>query len=273
MDENNKEMDTAQEAKATKKCIKCGMEIDQEENFCHHCGADQSASPEQETTPGTNPEPPKKGGPDKRIIAAIAIGAVLLIIAFAAGRGSSKKDNPASEETVEMVTENSEQEDAVAEVAEVAAEEEAAVEEGAAEEVAVEMSEGAVKDDANTDDSDKRARQDTFDMLAGSAFKDAKDGRYDYGWDYDRDTYVINITYDGVAEMIANYSDNAEFAELWQQLCGSVKEICTTSYAMMQSCGLEDCHVNVNILNDKDKEKVLYSVLDDGVVVYDVMAE
>ena len=42
---------------------------------------------------------------------------------------------------------------------------------------------------------------------------------------------------------------------------------------MMQSCGLEDCHVNVNILNDKDKEKVLYSVLDDGIVVCDVMAE
>ena len=244
------------ETRKTKKCIKCGKDIGIEERFCHFCGADQNPEPMAVTN--------EKKGADKRLIAAIGVIVVLLlIIAFGAGKMTNKeaasepvkldgtvKEEHAKNESEDMTVDDIEE---------------------YAEEVVTNDSSGSSESEMSV--SEKRKNQDAFQKLVEATAGEEMNKNCEYNWDYDKDIFFINMTIDGAADGIINHTDNQKLIESWTKLCNSEKEICKAIYKLMGNSKLEDCHVCVNILNDKNPDNVLYSVYDDGYVLFDILNE
>ena len=236
----------AEEAK-TKKCVECGKEIPADAGFCHHCGTAQVVK--------SAPAKSEAKGIDKKLIAAIAvIVALLLIIAFGVGKMTGGK--PGGQEVVK-------------EEAEETAE--------AAEEISeTEVEETPLAEDSGSSSemtaSEKREKQEAFTLLVKTAAGDELSEQCVYEWDYDKDIFFINMVVPEAANLTESlYRDNAKVQESWKNLNKSNIKLCKSMYGLMENSDLKGCHVCVNIVTDESADNVLFSVYDDGEVLYDVM--
>ena len=236
------------EEKQTKKCVKCGKEIDSDASFCRYCGEAQNAAPAAVAK--------EAKGIDKKLIAAIGVIVVLLlIIAFGAGKATKKNDIQEADKQ-ESSKENNEEmtADDIEEYAEEAVEEEDA----------------PLQSDLTP--SEKRESQDRFTKLLITTAGDKLGDNYEYKWDYDKDIFYLNVTVPGAAGIIADHGDSQEVRSLWKELCDSEKELCKAMYNIMKKDEqLEGCHVCVNVVNDTNTDNILYSVYDEGTVLFDIM--
>ena len=112
--------------------------------------------------------------------------------------------------------------------------------------------------------------------MTKSEFKAAVDSILDdsftaYGHEtkWDDDIFVVNVWGDGLAvgAMLAASGD-ANCAESWSTMRANNEYLCETICDVADDNGL-DIHVNFNLLNETNLDKVLLSVYD-GVTIYDV---
>ena len=91
-------------------------------------------------------------------------------------------------------------------------------------------------------------------------------------YDEEYDMYIINVQMNGVAEAVMNikYGISGSVSD-WDGVRENLKSMCNSTRGFVREAGLES-HVVINVLNDKNPDNVLLSVLD-GKIVYDIMED
>lgn len=107
---------------------------------------------------------------------------------------------------------------------------------------------------------------DTAVVLIESVLKENFDN---YSISHEDRIITINVWDDGIAlgALIAA-NGNEEFRSSWAEMAENQKHFCETICEFVDTLGLDDVVVVVNVLNDGNTDNVLLSVME-GVVIYD----
>ena len=96
-----------------------------------------------------------------------------------------------------------------------------------------------------------------------------KDNFENYNISCEENIITVNLWMDGLtASAMLAASGDEEALTSWNTVVAGTQSYGTTTKETVDSLGLNDVAVSINILNDQNTEKVLLSILD-GVVVYD----
>lgn len=221
-------------------CNHCGQEIDVAGKFCPHCGAPVD---EAQKTEGKQAKPKKVKKPFYKRWWFWVIVVILLLGSCSGGSDTPAETTPATQSAVAETT---------AETAETTME---AVETTAVVET-VAATEAVEVDSATLD-----AAVSLIKTAVGDNFKN-------FEIYHENNIITINIWEDGIAfgaSLVA--SGNVENAKAWDDLVENQKEFCKSICDFVDTLGLDDVMVMVNVLNDGNRDNVLLSVAE-GVVVY-----
>lgn len=212
-------------------CKKCGQEIDTTGNFCQNCGA-----PINETESPSNPsqtEKPKK--PKKPVYKRWWFWA--LVVCFVLGSFIERTDTQNDSSPV------------------------------------IETQSTTAPASTTVETLSETVPETTgiIDIYTAAALIESfvKDNFENYDISCEENTITVNLWMDGLTtSAILASSGNEEALASWNTVVEGAKSYSTATSETVDSLGLDDVVVVVNILNDQNTEKVLLSILN-GVVVYD----
>ena len=225
-------------------CRKCGKELDTNSNFCQHCGTpiDGAGNP-------SNPNlttPPKK--PKKPVYKRWWFWVLIALIAL----GSCVPKSEAPEETVPTTS--------------------PVAVETVGESTVTTTTETLAETSTATSATPSSEAAATFDIYTAAALVESfsKENFENYDISCEDDTITVNVWQDGIAAgaMLAT-AGNQEAKSAWDSLVENTQGYCESTSELVDSLGLDDVFVVVNILNDQNTENVLLSILE-GTVIYDV---
>ena len=210
-------------------CRKCGKELDANSNFCQHCGAPNNES--QNSSNPTQTEKSKK--PKKPVYKRWWFWVLIALIALASCVPKSEVPEETTLSTISTTEE------------------------------VLETSEATASDPSET--------TLTIDIYTAAALIESfvKDNFENYNISCEENTITVSLWMDGLAKnAVLAASGNAEAQESWNSVVEGTQSYSTTTSETVDSLGLDDVVVVVNILNDQNTENVLLSVIN-GVVIYD----
>lgn len=192
----------------------------------------------------------------------IAAGWIVYLLLAYGGQANNKQSSTTSEPPAVVETQTDEkQEEVKEEIIEEAEETEAAVEE--------EVEETAAEEDSSTeaevDDATVEFLMENTESILKENF-----GEDNYSLSRDGDIVTINVWQDGIAVgAMGAASGNEELKDGWNNMLSNMEGMAKSSYDLYKPYNM---NVNVNILNDQNKEKVLASYYN-GILIYDSVAE
>ena len=220
-------------------CKNCGKEISAGAKFCQECGTPVTEPIQPQVGPEIIPEVKQKKAKKpfyKRwwfwVIVAI------MILGSCGGMSDSSKDTTPVNEPVPTVS----------------AKEKPAVEKKTTK---AETSAPAV------------SSSEDIDVAVGFIESVLKENFENYSISHEDNIITINVWDDGIAlGALLAANGNEEFKSSWKDMAENQKHFCETICDFVDTLGLDDVVVIVNVLNDGNKDNVLLSVME-GVVIYD----
>lgn len=228
-------------------CRNCGNEIDPGAKFCQECGApvQEPAQPlaGPEIIPEVKPKKVKKPFYKRWWFWVIV---VILVLGSCGGISDSSKEVPTAAEPAPTTAA------------------EPAPTTPATEKPSIEKKTQEIETTASATSSSEDI--DTAIVLIESVLKENFDN---YTISHEDRIITINVWEDGIAlgAMLAS-AGNEEFQSSWAEMVENQKVFCNSVCDFVDTVGLEDVVVVVNILNDGNKDNVLLSVME-GIVIYD----
>lgn len=220
-------------------CKNCGKEIKPGAKFCQECGAQVSDSIQTQAGPDivseTKPKKSKKPFYKRWWFWVIA---VILVLGSCGGMSDSSKDTTPVPEATSTVSAN--------------------------EKAAVEKESTKIETAAPATSSSEDI--DTAVNLIESVLKEHYNN---YTISHEDRIITINIWEDGIAvgALLASQG-NEECKESWDEMVENVKVFSDSVCEFVDSLGLDDVTVVINLLNDSNTENVLLTVME-GIVIYD----
>ena len=90
----------------------------------------------------------------------------------------------------------------------------------------------------------------------------------------DGSTVLINVWGEGIAaDVVAASEGNQDALNAWNDMKESMEYTSKSLYKAMKATGINDGHVVLSLLNDKNMENTLITYYDDGDLVYDTLAQ
>lgn len=216
-------------------CKNCGQEIDTTGNFCQHCGAPIT---EHETSANSAPMQNLKK-PKKPIYKRWWFW--VLVVCFVLGsfikRTDTQSDSSPSIETQYTTA----------------------------------TAQKTVETVSESVPETVRETTDIVDIYTAASLIESfvKDNFENCDVSCEEDTITINIWQDGItAGAILAAAGNQEALGSWNEMVENSRVYSESTSDFVDTMGLEDVFVVVNVLNDQNTEKVLLSILD-GTVIYD----
>ncbi len=220
------------------KCSKCGQEIDVPGKFCPHCGApiDEPAQPQKKQR--------KAKKPFYKRWWFWAIVVILLLASCGGTSDSTEKAAPATEAaTTAAPTEASTGSSDTATIAE----------------------EAPVTEIATPSTSSSAE----IDVAVGLIESVLKENFENYTISHDDSIITVNVWEDGIAMgAVLAAAGNEQYKTSWDELVENQKGLCKSMCDFVDTLGLDDVMVMVNVLNDGNKDNVLLSIAE-GIVIYD----
>lgn len=220
------------------KCSKCGQEIDVPGKFCPHCGApiDEPGQPQKKQKNAKKPF-------YKRWWFWVIV--VILLLASCGGTSdSTEKTAPATE------------------AATTAAPAEAST---GSSDTATIAEEAPVTETATPATSSSAE----IDVAVGLIESVLKENFENYTISHDGSIITVNVWEDGIAMgAVLAAAGNEQYKTSWDELIENQKGFCISLCDFVDTLGLDDVMVIVNVLNDGNKDNVLLSIAE-GVVIYD----
>ena len=211
-------------------CKNCGKEIEPGAKFCKECGAPVEAPTQPQAGPEIIPEvkPKKAKKPFYKRWWFWVIVAILVIGSCGKTSTETPKDEPTAKSAPTVATEPSETT------------------------VAAATSSSEEIDNAVT--------------MIESILKEHYDN---YTISHEDNIITISIWQDGIAmgALLASQG-NEQCKSAWDEMVENIKGLCTSVCEFVDTLGLDDVYVVVNILNDGNTENVLLTVME-GSVIYD----
>ena len=228
-------------------CIKCGKPVSDEAKFCEHCGSqipgvDDAPAPVTSTfIPTTYSCRPEKKKFLVFKIFGVCILAIVILLGLFSCVGSDSTEQDAKQDNSISIPEST---------------------------VAPSLAptEPATTSDNSTASSDVSV--DTAIYLIESTLAENFEN---VTVSYENEMIQINIWSDGVTTgaMLAKAGDKG-CLESWTTLVGNQEKLCKQLYELVQTLGIEDVSVVMNVLNDTNLDNVLLTVLN-GYTFYDVV--
>lgn len=89
----------------------------------------------------------------------------------------------------------------------------------------------------------------------------------------DKETVTVSVWQEGLtAAAVAAKSEGGDTLDKWNEMKGNIQYMAKSNYELMETCGIEDGHLLLNVLNDQNKDNVLLSYMD-GACLYDAVNE
>ena len=90
----------------------------------------------------------------------------------------------------------------------------------------------------------------------------------------DGSTVLINVWGQGITEdVVAASEGNQDAINAWNDMKASMEYTSKKLYEAMKATGINDGHVVLSLLNDKNMENTLITYYDDGALVYDALSQ
>lgn len=224
-------------------CRKCGQEVDGNSKFCPNCGAPVDANAQPST---------KK--PPKPIFKRWWFWAIIVFVVFCilSSIGKTAKDATLSTEPLKMS--EAEPTETIPIVTTAAT---------------VNTPESSETTAEPTEASDATVDPATIVSLIETTLK----GNFENcDVSYKDGIITINLWQDGLAAgaMLAQ-AGNDECLDSWNEVVENQKDLCLSIVDFVETFGITDIPVSINVLNDLNKENVLLSILN-GVVIYNALS-
>lgn len=220
-------------------CKNCGKEISAGAKFCQECGTPVTEPIQPQVGPEIIPEVKSKKAKKpfyKRWWFWVIV--VILVLGSCGGMSDSSKDTTPVTEPVPTVI--------------------------AKEKPVVEKK--ATSTETSAPAASSNAEIDTAVSLIESILKENFDN---YSISHEDSIITINVWDDGIAlGALLAANGNEEFKASWAEMAENQKFFCESISDFVDTIGLDDVVVVVNVLNDGNKDNVLLSVME-GVIIYD----
>ena len=105
------------------------------------------------------------------------------------------------------------------------------------------------------------------DPIVAEAFKDTEGVKYSIEQTGDTEV-TVNFCFDGAAEVAVYAEDYSSARDTWNSLRDSMVSFTTSMKTNAHNYGIDTITVRVNLVNDKNNDLVLMSIVDDQ-VIYD----
>ena len=228
-------------------CIKCGKPVSDEAKFCEHCGAqipgvDEAPAPVTSTfiPPTYSCRPEKKKFPIFKIFGVCILAIVILLGLFSCVGSDSTEQNAKQDNSI-------------------------SIPESTVAPSPVETKPATTAD--NSTDSSRVSMATVINLIESTLEENFEN----VSVSYKNEMIQINIWSDGVTTgaMLAKSGDKECLAS-WNTLVGNQEKLCKQLYELVQTLGVEDVSVVMNVLNDTNLDNVLLTVLN-GYTFYDVV--
>ena len=246
---------------ASRVCAKCGNRY--EGNFCPACGtpADGSA-PAYSRGPASMPPRPKKG--IGCLIAVLVVVGFFIIIGIVGAIGGSIIMDAASDAGTSAVSPSSTEEPAATPVQTPAADSETST-------PAPTEEDAAISDPDSSDLGLNMTMEEVVPLLDSIIAQNFDADKYSL--EYDDTSITLSLWEDGVAlGATLAASGNEEAKAAWDDMTDNIIYMSDSMTEALETLGLQDAVITVNILNEQNKDNVLLCVVD-GVVFYDSTQE
>lgn len=237
-------------------CPKCGAKIADNAVMCPHCNRFLDSKPEnvdQSSTRNNSAGVTAKGKPKKkkRTVLWTVLGVLVVLIIIGAMNGD--KDSSTSKSTAKNPV-STDQKESISEPA---------------------IAEVDSASTAPVDQPDQNeANEYTMDLDTVIAILritlSQNFGEDYYTMEYDDTGVTINVWGDGIALGAVTAISDEDAKESWDFMVESQTGFCDIICEQIESAGIENYYVMLNVLNEMDKDRTLLSILN-GAVIYDAV--